>query len=179
MKLCFKYKKKLLNDKKLNLIKKFCDLLQKKLPLKKDLTIVFLEKKQDDMTTGSYNKEKSRIRVLFGGRMMADILRTLSHEWSHAYDSEKLKISLVTKTRYLDESGVFVSSNMLTPCAYFWAEKYPKISRFVVFGHTPFIQNFVKLFNRLLTNSIAALPVNFLFAIFSTNLFNALVKSPL
>ena len=92
MKLCFKYKKKLLNDKKLNLIKKFCDLLQKKLPLQKDLTIVFLDKKQDDMTTGSYNKEKSRIRVLFGGRMMSDILRTLSHEWSHAYDSEKLKI---------------------------------------------------------------------------------------
>ena len=51
-----------------------------------------MDKKQDDMTTGSYNKEKSRIRVLFGGRMMADILRTLSHEWSHAYDSEKLKI---------------------------------------------------------------------------------------
>ena len=70
-----------------------------------------------------------------------------NHKYEYPLSKELQKISLVTKTRYLDESGVFVSSNMLTPCAYFWAEKYPKISRFVVFGHTPFIQNFVKLFN--------------------------------
>lgn len=92
MKLCIKYRKNLLTDKKLNLIKKFCELLQKKLPLKNDLTIYFLDKKQEDMTTGSYNQEKNRIRVLFNNRMTADVLRTLSHEWAHAYDHEKLKI---------------------------------------------------------------------------------------
>ena len=92
MKICFKISKNSITEKQIEIIKKFCSLLMKKMKLSNDLTIEFLNKKVKDMTTGSYNNNKSRIRILSGGRMMEDILRTLSHEWSHAYDSEKLKI---------------------------------------------------------------------------------------
>jgi Tfp pilus assembly pilus retraction ATPase PilT len=92
MKTCIKYKKNLIKKNELDILHKFCKLLFKKMPLKKDLQIHLLEKKQEDMTTGSFNAKMFRIRVLFKNRMLADVLRTLSHEWAHAYDHEKLKI---------------------------------------------------------------------------------------
>ncbi len=92
MKICFKISKNTINKKQIEIIKKFCSLLMKKMKLSNDLTIEFLNKKVKDMTTGSYNNGKSRIRILSKGRMLADILRTLSHEWAHAYDHEKLNI---------------------------------------------------------------------------------------
>ena len=92
MKICFKISKNTINKKQIEIIKKFCSLLMKKMKLSNDLTIEFLNKKVKDMTTGSYNDGKSRIRILSKGRMLADILRTLSHEWAHAYDHEKLNI---------------------------------------------------------------------------------------
>jgi len=92
MKICFKISKNTINKKQIEIIKKFCSLLMKKMKLSNDLNIEFLNKKVKDMTTGSYNNGKSRIRILSKGRMLADILRTLSHEWAHAYDHEKLNI---------------------------------------------------------------------------------------
>ena len=92
MKICFKISKNTINKKQIEIIKKFCSLLMKKMKLSNDLSIEFLNKKVKDMTTGSYNDGKSRIRILSKGRMLADILRTLSHEWAHAYDHEKLNI---------------------------------------------------------------------------------------
>ena len=92
MKICFKIQNKVISKNQLEIIKKFCSLLMKKMKLSNDLDIHFLKKRADDMTTGSYNYEKSRIRILSGNRMLADILRTLSHEWAHAYDHEKLNI---------------------------------------------------------------------------------------
>ena len=92
MKICFKISKNTINKKQIEIIKKFCSLLMKKMKLSNDLSIEFLNKKVKDMTTGSYNDGKSRIRILSKGRMLADILRTLSHEWAHAYDHEQLNI---------------------------------------------------------------------------------------
>jgi hypothetical protein len=92
MKICFKYKKNTVNKTQLDLLKKFCKLLQSKMPLYDDLIIILLNEKPKDMTTGSYNNGKGRIRILFKKRMLADVLRTLSHEWAHAYDHESLNI---------------------------------------------------------------------------------------
>ena len=44
------------------------------------------------MTTGSFKDKSNEIKILVKNRMLADILRTLSHEWSHCYDHENLKI---------------------------------------------------------------------------------------
>lgn len=92
MKLCIKHKKGLIKKYELDIIKKFILLLQKEKPLSGNLTIEFLSKRGKDMTTGQFSKEKLRIRVLFRDRMLADVLRTLSHEWAHSYDHQKLKI---------------------------------------------------------------------------------------
>jgi hypothetical protein len=54
--------------------------------------IHFLDKQEGKMTTGSFTDKKGLIKVLFKGRMLADVLRTLSHEWAHYYDHQKKKI---------------------------------------------------------------------------------------
>jgi hypothetical protein len=92
MKLCFKYKKGILEKYQIDIIKNFILSLQKDLPIKKNLTISFLDKRVGKMTTGSFKNKTNEIKILTKDRMLADVLRTLSHEWAHCYDHEKLKI---------------------------------------------------------------------------------------
>ena len=92
MKLCLKFEKGTLEKYQIDIIKNFILLLQEKLTLKGDLTIKFLNERKGNMTTGSFKNETNEIKVLSKGRMLADILRTLSHEWAHCYDHQKLKI---------------------------------------------------------------------------------------
>lgn len=91
MEVCLKYRNNDLNKTKLTIIKKFVFFLQKEFPLKDSLTILFTEKSEDGMTTGS--NIKGRIKVLSKGRMLIDVLRTLAHEWvhehQHQYDRKK------------------------------------------------------------------------------------------
>ena len=92
MKLCLKFEKGTLEKYQIDIIKNFILLLQEKLTLTGDLTIKFLSERKGKMTTGSYKNKSKEIKVLAKGRMLADILRTLSHEWAHCYDHQKLKI---------------------------------------------------------------------------------------
>jgi hypothetical protein len=52
-------------------------------PLSSDLTIIFLKNRNGKMTTGV--RLQNELRILTGGRMNRDILRTLAHEWIHEY----------------------------------------------------------------------------------------------
>ena len=90
MKVCLKYEKKTLSNKELNILKKFFELLQKIMPLSKEINIVFLNKRKGKMTTGSYKHSVHTIKVLIKNRILADMLRTLSHEWGHAFDREHI-----------------------------------------------------------------------------------------
>jgi hypothetical protein len=92
MKLCLKFKKNTLEKYQIDILKSFILLLQEKLPLTGNLTIKFLDRRVGKMTTGSYKNKTKEISVLSKDRMLADILRTLSHEWAHSYDHQKLKI---------------------------------------------------------------------------------------
>jgi len=92
VKICFKIYKNTISKKEIDLVKKFCSLLMKKMKISKDLTIEFLNQRYGEMTTGSFVPKENKIKILSKGRMLADIFRTLSHEWAHAYDHEKLKI---------------------------------------------------------------------------------------
>ena len=92
MKLCLKFEKGTLEKYQIDIIKNFILLLQEKLTLTGDLTIKFLSERKGKMTTGSFKNKTNEIKVLSKGRMLADILRTLSHEWAHCYDHQKLKI---------------------------------------------------------------------------------------
>jgi hypothetical protein len=92
MKLCLKFEKDTLEKYQIDIIKSFILLLQEKLTLTGDLTINFLNERKGKMTTGSFKNKTNEIKVLSKGRMLADVLRTLSHEWAHCYDHQKLKI---------------------------------------------------------------------------------------
>lgn len=65
--------------------------LQKEYPLKENIYILFLGKKDNShMSTGSRNKYHE-LKILTKGRINRDILRTLSHEWIHEYHHSILK----------------------------------------------------------------------------------------
>jgi hypothetical protein len=63
----------------------FIKYLQKKYPLKKDLTVIFVGDRKGNMTSGQRNN-KGELLILSKNRMNRDILRTLAHEWYHEYD---------------------------------------------------------------------------------------------
>jgi hypothetical protein len=90
MRVCIKYDKKLLDNKQIKIIKDFILLLNKIMPLSEELKLFFLDKRVGHMTTGSYKHKKHTIKVLIKNRIMSDILRTLSHEWGHAFDNEHI-----------------------------------------------------------------------------------------
>lgn len=90
MRVCLKYKKGLFSKKKFEIIKDFTKLLNKIMPLSKELHLYFLDERIGKMTTGSYKENELKIKVLSKGRIVSDILRTLSHEWAHAFDKEHI-----------------------------------------------------------------------------------------
>jgi Fe-Mn family superoxide dismutase len=89
MKVTVKYIQSDLSTEDKSLFDSFIKYLNKKVPLKNDLTIEFLGERYGEMTTGSRMDEK--IKVLTKNRMNRDILRTLAHEWVHEYQKTILK----------------------------------------------------------------------------------------
>lgn len=96
MKICLKNSKKNLSDNHLNVIKSFLEFLQNKIPVVNDIEIIFLNKRQEGMTTG-VRKPHGKINVLSKNRMLIDIMRTIAHEWVHEYQSQILGISKKNK----------------------------------------------------------------------------------
>ena len=90
MKVCLKYPKKTLTNKELKVLGEFITLLQKIMPLSGEINISLLNERIGKMTTGSYKNSEHRIKVLIKNRLLADMLRTLSHEWGHAFDREHI-----------------------------------------------------------------------------------------
>jgi hypothetical protein len=67
----------------------FIKFLQKEIPLKKEITVLFLGEKTEGMSTGSRNKH-GVLKILSKNRMNRDICRTLAHEWIHEYQMSVL-----------------------------------------------------------------------------------------
>ena len=70
-------------------IKNFISYLQSEIPLNDNVKIVFLENREVNMTTG-VRRKGSEIFILYGGRLLIDVLRTLCHEWVHEYQYQKM-----------------------------------------------------------------------------------------
>ena len=66
------------------LVGDFLKYLQKKYPVKNDVTVLFLGEKTEGMSTGSRN-DNSELKVLTKGRINRDVCRTLAHEWVHEW----------------------------------------------------------------------------------------------
>ena len=73
-----------------NVIKDFLQYLQSEMPLHEDVRIILTPTREGHMTTGV--REPNEIRVLSGGRMLIDVLRTLVHEWVHEFQHQKLGV---------------------------------------------------------------------------------------
>jgi hypothetical protein len=98
MKACFKQVNNLYTPNQINVLKDFTKFLSTKLPLNNDIYITFLERKEGSMTTG-VRKPGSEILVLAGKRLLIDVLRTLSHEWVHEYQHQKMGLKDTDKVK--------------------------------------------------------------------------------
>ena len=100
-----------LGSEQINVIQDFLRFCQKNSPLKKDVDIQLLGERFGKMTTGS--EILGRIKVLAGGRMLIDILRTVAHEWVHEFARQrniKLKgFNTVSQENYANsEAGIMI-----------------------------------------------------------------------
>jgi hypothetical protein len=102
MKVCFKNLNKFFNNEQIEVIKTFIEFIQGETPLKKDIHVIFLDKREGNMTTGQ-RKSYHRINILSHNRLLIDILRTLAHEWIHEFQHQKL--GLKEKTKVQDIGG--------------------------------------------------------------------------
>ena len=82
MKIKVKHVKCDMSKKDRELMNNFIKFLQKKHPLKDDITIIFTGERIGQMSSGSRTQD-SELKILTKGRMNRDIVRTLSHEWIH------------------------------------------------------------------------------------------------
>jgi len=89
MKVCIKKNKSEISDEQLEVISAFVKFLQSQIPLSSDIKINFTDNQKETGTTG-VRMPGSNISVLSKGRMLVDILRTLSHEWVHEFQYQKL-----------------------------------------------------------------------------------------
>lgn len=73
-----------LDNRDLDLYKRFIKFLNNQYPVKKKTEVVFTGERIGDMTTGS-RTDNNELRILTKGRMNRDIMRTLAHEWVHEW----------------------------------------------------------------------------------------------
>ena len=98
MKVCIKNTENHFDSDNIKLIKDFIQFLQKELPLSKDIKLNFDDSRKGNMTTG-VRLPKHNIHVLVKDRLLVDILRTLSHEWVHEFQHQKMGLKDTTKIK--------------------------------------------------------------------------------
>ena len=91
MKVCIKIAKSGVSKEQVEVISSFVKFLQSQLPLSSDVEIKFVDDQNETGTTG-VRMPGSKINVLAKGRMLIDILRTLSHEWVHEYQTQEMGV---------------------------------------------------------------------------------------
>lgn len=130
MKVCFKNLNKFFNNEQIGTIKTFVQFIQGETPLKKDVHIIFLDKREGGMTTGQ-RRTHHIIKILSHERLLIDILRTLAHEWIHEFQHQKL--GLKEKTKIQDIGGP--EENMANIIAGIFLKQfqkeYPKLDKII------------------------------------------------
>jgi ElaB/YqjD/DUF883 family membrane-anchored ribosome-binding protein len=91
MKVCLKKSGEFPKKDEVSVIKMFVQFLQSQLPLKEEVRITFTDTREGPMTTG-VRMPNNEIVVLAKGRLLIDILRTLSHEWVHEFQYQKMGV---------------------------------------------------------------------------------------
>lgn len=89
MKVNLKNTTKNFTEPQLKTVRNFLQFLQKSLPLTKNIFVSFDDEREGMMTTG-VRLPKHHIHVLAKDRLLVDILRSLSHEWTHEFQHQKM-----------------------------------------------------------------------------------------
>jgi hypothetical protein len=89
MKVCIKSPKSEVNQEQLEVISSFIKFLQSQIPLSSDVEVNLTDSQSTTGTTG-VRKPGSKMYILAKGRMLIDILRTISHEWVHEYQYQEM-----------------------------------------------------------------------------------------
>lgn len=89
MKVCIKSPKSEVNQEQLEVISSFIKFLQSQLPLSSDVEVNLTSNQSTTGTTG-VRMPGSKMYILVKGRMLVDILRTISHEWVHEYQYQEM-----------------------------------------------------------------------------------------
>jgi hypothetical protein len=89
MKVCIKSPKSEVNQEQLEVISSFIKFLQSQLPLSSDVEVNLTGDQSTTGTTG-VRMPGSKMYILAKGRMLIDILRTISHEWVHEYQYQEM-----------------------------------------------------------------------------------------
>jgi hypothetical protein len=132
MKACLKDIDKFTVPEQIEAVKDFVKFLQSNVPLNKDVYITFLPSRTEKMTTG-VRMPGNQIYVLAGQRLLIDIMRTLSHEWVHEYQHQKMGLKDTDKIQ--DIGGP--EENMANVLSGIFLKKfnkdYPQYSK-IIFG---------------------------------------------
>ena len=91
MKVKIKNTDNIISEDDLETIKVFLKFLQSEMKLEKPITIVLSNQRKGEMTTGV--RKNDEIIILASNRLLIDILRTISHEWIHEFQFQKMGLS--------------------------------------------------------------------------------------
>jgi ElaB/YqjD/DUF883 family membrane-anchored ribosome-binding protein len=134
MKVCLKKSGDFPKKEEVSVVKKFLQFLQSQVPLNKKIQITFTDAREVPMTTG-VRMPGNEIFVLAKGRLLIDILRTISHEWIHEFQSQKMGVKDNVKIQDIGGpeenmcnilSGVFIKK---------FEKKYPEFNK-ITYGES-------------------------------------------
>lgn len=98
MKVYLKNPAKFFSPDDLEVIKNFIQFLQNEVKLDKDVNVHFVSNRNLPMTTG-VRMPQHNIYVLSKDRLLADVLRTIGHEWTHEFQHQKLGLKDTDKIK--------------------------------------------------------------------------------
>lgn len=134
MKVCLKKSGEFPKKNEILVIKKFLQFLQSQLPLNQEVRITFTDSRDIPMTTG-VRMPDNEIVVLAKGRLLIDVMRTVSHEWVHEFQYQKMGVRDDVKIQDIGGpeenmcnilSGIFIKK---------FEKKYPEFSE-VTYGES-------------------------------------------
>ena len=111
-----------LGQEKIRVIQEFIKFAQESSPLRRPIIINLLNARMGGMTTGE--ETPGNIKVLASGRMLNDILRTIGHEWTHEFATQR-KIKLSNDNKEFQESLANTEAGIMVRM---FEKKYPEFN---------------------------------------------------
>jgi len=132
MKVCLKNSDKFFTPDKIEVIKNFIQFIQNEIKLNEDVNIHFVSNRNLPITTG-VRLPKSNICVLSKGRLLADILRTIGHEWTHEYQHQKMGLKDTDKIKDIGGPEENMANALAGVFLKKFCKEYPELEE-IVYG---------------------------------------------